>query len=123
MPPPDSNDSEYPNPTCSQKTKPPTAVIKTRATPTPIARPVPRPCDRGAGEVGVGEASDTCEVYVRLRLKPLSEALVGPFATETHLCGLGNDHQIQGRRPMLDVVQVHAHALVPVHFLAAGDLP
>ena len=97
MPPPDSSDSEYPNPTWSQKTKPPTTVIKTRAMVTPSTRPVPRPCDRGAGEVGVGEASDTCEVYVRLRLRTLSKALVGPFATENNLGGLRDNHEVQRR--------------------------
>ena len=49
--------------------------------------------------------------------------LVGAVAHQHDLDGLGHDDEIEGGRPVLDVVEIQAHALFPVDLLAAGDLP
>ena len=50
-------------------------------------------------------------------------AQYAPFPVTTALAVLARITDVQRDRPVLDVVQVHEHAVVPRHLLATGDLP
>src|SRR5262252_3150408 len=48
------------------------------------------------------------------------EASVRPGAGQDHADRPGQDDQVEGRRPALDVVEVELHALLPAGLLAPG---